>query len=101
RDCFTAQRRNLRRWVNACTEKNFVGVNISNARDQLLVEQNRFHRATMFPEDFSELPESDVERVRAQGALFQKIVYIFDQPDLAEFALILKCEAVRIGEDKE
>src|SRR6266566_5592714 len=87
--------------MNACAEKNLVGIDISDAGDQLLVEQNRFHRATMFSEDFSELREGDVERVRAQGALFQKFVYILDQPDLTEFALILECEAVRIGENKE
>src|SRR5436309_4641299 len=101
RNRFLFESRDLRRRVNPCAEENFVGIDVSDARDQLLVEQNRFHRAAMFCKDFSELPKTDVKRVRAQGALFQKIVYIFDQPNLAEFALILECEAVRIGEDKE
>src|SRR5216117_1270186 len=55
RNCFLFESRNLRRRVDPCAEENFVGIDVSDARDQLLVEQNRFHRATMFSEDLSEL----------------------------------------------
>jgi hypothetical protein len=87
--------------MNACAEKNFVGINVSDARDQLLVEQNRFHRASMFSEDLFELRECDVERVRAERAFLQEFIDIFQQADLAKLALILECEAMGIGENKE
>src|SRR5439155_13287601 len=46
-DILLAQMGGVRRRVHAYAEENFVGINVSDARDQLLVEQNRFHRATM------------------------------------------------------
>src|SRR5438445_4489839 len=76
-NCFLFQSRNLCRGVDPCAEENFVGIDVSDACDQLLVEQNRFHRATMFSEDLSELWETDVERVRTQNALFQEFIDIF------------------------
>src|SRR5205814_3612516 len=87
--------------MHACAEKNFVGINVSDARDQLLVKQNRFHRGTMFSEYLFELRETDVERVRTQCAFFQEFIDILKQSDLAKLALILECEAMRIGESKE
>src|SRR5437879_13581112 len=87
--------------MGARAEKNFIRINVSDPGDQLLVEQNRFHRATMFSEDLFELRETDVERVRTQCALFQEFIEIFHQSDLAKLALILECEAVGIGENKE
>jgi len=101
RNCFLVQSRRLHCRVNACAEKNFIGVNVSDACDQLLVEQHRFHRTAMRSQDVSELRTADVQRVRAKYALFQKFIHIFDQPNLAELALILECEAMRIGENKE
>src|SRR6266436_9104009 len=87
--------------MDARAEKNFVRVNVANARDQFLIEQKRFHRATMFSEDLFELRETDVDGVRAQFTLFQEFIDIFQQSDLTEFALILQCEAMRTGENKE
>ena len=50
--------------MNADAKENFVGVNVSDASNQLLVEQNCFHSATMFSEDLFELPDIDIERIR-------------------------------------
>src|SRR5439155_8381290 len=52
-------------------------------------------------ENRSELREIDTERVRAQCALFQEFIDILQQSDLAKLALILECEAIGIGENKE
>src|SRR5439155_5605473 len=101
RNCFVFQSRNLRRRMDARTEEDFVGVNVSDACDQLLIEQNRFHCATAFLENRSELREIDTERVRAQCALFQEFIDILQQSDLAKLALVLECEAMGIGESKE
>src|SRR6266540_7433438 len=87
--------------MDARVEKNFIRINVSDPRDHLLVEQNRFHRATMFSEDLSEFREADVERIRTEATFPQVFIYVRDQPDLAEFALILECKAVGIGENKE
>src|SRR5260370_25869924 len=87
--------------MNACAEKNLVGIDVSDSGDQLLVEQNRFHRATMFSKDLFELPESNVERVQAQCVLFQEFIDILQQSDLAELALILECALMGIIENKE
>src|SRR6266567_6741791 len=87
--------------MDARVEKNFIRINVSDPRDHLLVEQNRFHRATMFSEDLSEFREADVERVRTQATFPQVFAYILDQSDLAEFALILECEGMRISENKD
>src|SRR6266496_2258326 len=101
RNCFLFESRNLRRRVDPCAEENFVGIDVSDARDQFLVEQNRFHRTAMFPEDLFELLETDVEGVRTPCALFQEFIDILQQSDLAKFALILECEAMGIDENKE
>ena len=98
---FVVESRNLRRRVNPCAEKNFIGVNVSNARDQLLVEQNGFHRAAMFSENISELRETDVERVWAESAFVEKFVHILDQPDFPELALIIESQAPIIGKSKK
>src|SRR6266542_4693637 len=87
--------------MDARVEKNFICINVSDARDQLLVEQNRFHCTPMRSQQLSELREADVERVRAEATFPQVFIYIRDQADLAEFALILECEAMGIGENKE
>ena len=55
----------------------------------------------MFSEDLLELRAADVERVRAEAALFQEFIDIFQQPYLAKLALVLECEAMSIGENKE
>jgi hypothetical protein len=55
----------------------------------------------MFSEDLFEMRKTDAERVRAQCALFQEFNDIFQQSDFAKLALILECEAVGIGENKE
>ena len=56
--------------MHARAEKNFVCVNIANARDELLVQQDRFHRAMTFPQDFLELSKIEIECVRAERAFF-------------------------------
>jgi len=98
---FVAQTGDLRRGMHARAEKNFVRVNVANARDQFLIEQNRLHRATMFFKDFPELWKTDVKRVRAEGAPFQELIDVCQQSDFTEFALILEREAMRVGENKE
>lgn len=54
----------------------------------------------MFSEDLFELRETDVERVRAQCALFQEFIDTFQQSDLAKLALILECEAMGMAKTK-
>src|SRR6266403_832876 len=87
--------------MDARVEKNFICINVSDPGDQFLVEQNRFHRAPMFSQDLFELRDANVERVRAEATFPQIFIQILDQADLAEFALILECEAMRIGKNKE
>jgi hypothetical protein len=53
------------------------------------------------PEDFSELSKIEIKRVQAERALFQEFIHVFQQSDLTEFALVLECEAMRTGENKE
>src|SRR6266536_3351189 len=87
--------------MDARVEKNFICINVSDPGNHLLVEQNRFHCTPMRSQELSELREADVERVRAEATFPQVFIYVRDQPDLAEFALILECKAVGIGENKE
>src|SRR6266508_2861658 len=87
--------------MDARVEKNFICINVSDSGDHLLVEQNRFHCTPMRSQELSELREADVERVRTKATFPQVFIYIRDQRDLAEFALILECKAVGIGENKE
>src|SRR5207249_5794602 len=87
--------------VYARVEQNFIGVNVSDPGNQLLVKQNRFHCTPMRSQELSELREADVERVRTEATFPQVFIYVRDQPDLAEFALILECKAVGISENKE
>jgi hypothetical protein len=82
-------------------EKNFICINVSDPGDQFLIEQGRFHCTTMFSQDLFELPEADVERVPTEATFPQVFIYILGQSNLAEFALILECEAMRINESKE
>ena len=82
--------------MDPCAEENFVGIDVSDARDQLLVEQNRFHCTPMRSQELSELRQADVERVRTKATFPQVFIYILNQADLAEFALILECKAVGI-----
>src|SRR5436309_5696055 len=87
--------------MDARVEKNFICINVSDPSNQLLVEQNRFHCPPMRSQELSELREADVERVRTEATFPQVFIYIRDQRDLAEFALILECKAIRINESKE
>ena len=41
--------------VHACSEENFVRVKVADPGDQLLVQQDRFHRATVFSKNCFEL----------------------------------------------
>jgi hypothetical protein len=50
-----AQTGDFRCGMHARAEKNFVRVNVANARDQFLIEQDRLYRATMLFKDFPEL----------------------------------------------
>ena len=63
-------------------EKNFVGINVANAGDDLLVHQDRFKRTAMFGERALKLCKIKIERVRAERALFQKLIDVFDKSDL-------------------
>src|SRR6266542_5966633 len=87
--------------MDARVEKNFICINVSDPGNQLLVEQNRFHCTPMRSQQLSESREADVERVRAEATFPQVFIYILDQPDLAEFALILECKAMGVGENEE
>jgi hypothetical protein len=98
RYCFLFESRSLCRWVDPCVEKNLIRIEISDARDQSLVEQNRFHRAMVLANDLFELQKADLERVSTQGAFLQKFINISEQTDFAEFALIVECESAVICE---
>ena len=87
--------------MNPRAEKNLICVNVANARDEPLVQQNRFHRATAFPQDFSEFRELDLKCVRAECALLQKSINIFQQSDLTELPLIVERQAMVVGENKK
>ena len=50
--------------VHTCAEKNFVRVKIADPSNQLLVQQDRFHCATVFSNYCLELEETNFERVR-------------------------------------
>ena len=76
--------------MNARPEEGFVGVNVADASDQLLVEQNRFHRAARSFKDVFESVESNLERVWAHCACSQKLIDIFEQPNLPELARIIE-----------
>src|SRR5215469_16376502 len=86
--------------VYAAVKKDFIGVKVADPGDQLLIEQNRFHRAAVFFKNCLKLPEPNFKRVRAKAACSQKLVDIFDQLDLAKFSLIVECQAAVIGETK-
>src|SRR6266498_3042659 len=87
--------------MDARVEKNFICINVSDSGDHLLVEQNRFHCNPMRSQELSELRQADVERVRTKATFPQVFIYILNQADLAEFALILECEAMGVGENEE
>src|SRR5437588_8155145 len=87
--------------MNSGAEKNFICINVSDPGNQLLVEQNRFHCTPMRSQGLAELREADVERVRTEATFPQVFIYILNQADLAEFALILECEAMGVGENEE
>jgi hypothetical protein len=97
---FVAQARNFGRRMNARAKKNFVRVNVANTRDEPLVHQDRFHGATTFRQYFSEFCEIDIQRIRAQGALFQKFIDISKQADLAKLTLIVERQTMVVGENK-
>jgi hypothetical protein len=82
-------------------EKNFVSVNVANTCDEPLVQQDRFHDATVLPKDFSEFCKIDLKRIRAQCPLFQKRIDTFQQPNLAKLALIIERETMLVAENKE
>jgi hypothetical protein len=81
-------------------EKNFIGVKVPDAGDQLLVEQNRLHCAAVFAKDRFKLREINFERVRTKGTCSQKIFDILDQLDLAKFPLIVERQATAVRETK-
>jgi hypothetical protein len=87
--------------MDARVEENFICINVADPSDQFLVEQDRFHYTTMFFQDLFELRDANVERIRTQATFPQVFIYILNQADLAEFALILECEAMCIGKNKE
>jgi len=76
--------------VHPCVEKNFIGVKVANPGDQPLVQQNRFHGAAMFSNNWLELRKTNSEGVRAKAACLQKFTHIFDQLDLAKLPLIVE-----------
>ena len=86
--------------MHACAEKNFVCVKVADPGDQLLVQQDRFHRAAVFSKNCLELRETNFERVGAKAARLQKFIHILDQLDLAKFALIVERQPAVIRETK-
>ena len=86
--------------VHPCAEKNFICVKVADPGDQLLVQQDRFHCAAVFSNNCLELREINFERVGAKAACFQKFIYVLDQLDFAEFALIVERQPVVIRETK-
>src|SRR5436190_2908464 len=55
----------------------------------------------MFCEHLFEFRKIDIERIRAEYALFKKFIHIFDESDFAKLALIVEGEAIVVGESKE
>ena len=86
--------------VDVCAEKNFVCVKVADAGDQLLVQQDRFHRAAVFSKNCLELRETNSERVGAKAARLQKFIDVLYQLDLAKFALIIEHQPAVIRETK-
>ena len=86
--------------VHACTEKNFVCVKVADPGDQLLVQQDRFHRAAVFSKNRFELRRDNSERVGTKAASLQKFIDILDQLDLAKFSLIVERQPAVIRETK-
>src|SRR4029453_17585320 len=86
--------------MHACTKKNFIGVKIADAGDQLLVEQNCFHAAAMRSKNAFEFRETEIERVRTDAASLQKFIRILDQLDLTKFSLIVERQPAAIHETK-
>jgi hypothetical protein len=50
---------------------------------------------------FFKFREIDIERVWPEHALFQKLIHILDQSDLAKLAFIIESEPIVVGENKE
>ena len=76
--------------VHACSKKNFICVKVADPGDQLLVQQDRFHRAAVFSKNCLELRETNSERVGAKAACLQKFIDVPYQLDLAKFSLIVE-----------
>src|SRR5207237_283275 len=62
--------------------------------------QNRFHRAATVSNNCLELRKTNLKRVRTDVARLQKLIHIFDQLDLAKFALIVEGQLAVSGETK-
>src|SRR5205085_6567297 len=100
-ESFVAQTGDFRRRIHADAEKNFIRVNVADASDQLLIHQDRFHGAATLPQDFFEFRNIEIERIWAECSLFQKLIHILDQSDLAQLALIIESEPVVFGENEQ
>ena len=96
-----AQSRRFSGRVHVCPEKNFICVKVADSSDQLLVQQDRFHRAAMFSNNCLELRETNFQRVGAKATCLQKFIHILDQLDLAKFPLIVERQPAVIGEMKK
>ena len=87
--------------MHTAAEKNFVGVDIADAGNQFLVEQDRFYGATTLTEYLFEFRKIDIERVRSESAPFYKLADIFQQSDLTKHALIIESEPATFLEDEK
>ncbi len=84
--------------AHPCAEKNFICVKVADPGDQLLVQQDRFHRAAVFSNNCLELRETNFERVGPKAALLQKFIHVLDQLDLAKLPLIVEGQPAVICE---
>src|SRR6478736_6313364 len=86
--------------MHACAEKNFVCVKVADAGDQLLIQQDRFHRAAVFSENCLEVRKANFARVGSKSACLQKFGHVAYQADLPKLALIVEREPPVIRETK-
>src|SRR5206468_5077796 len=98
---FVVRASDFGRRMNSHAEKNFIRINVANARDDPLVQQDRFHSATMFTQNFSEFPGTEIKCIRSQFVLLQKFVDISEQSDLSKLALIVERQTMVVGKNKQ
>lgn len=79
-------------------EEDFVGVDVADAGEGLLVHEEAFHAAGVFVEDVVESVGREVERVWAESFAFDEAFEGVVDGDAAEFALVEEGHAAAVVE---